>query len=199
MSRFSRPDKVFGVFQPFMSTISYSGYTNNNFWASQGVAGLHDDGSLTFRFWRENGKVYQEGDIRVLIFPQTHICLGRFPEGFRPKQSVYIGKGCGAHTADIQLRVDPSGYMNMWASPKNPQWYNLDNNDGDCTQLSHPQVNGWIGYLNGARWQDGVERTSTYKYVSNNTELEPTVSDGTTTSPLDVVGFRCNSCWDVEY
>lgn len=198
MSRFSRSDRVDGVFEYIDSSVNYSGYNNNNYWCVAGDAGYVHDPADTFRFWRENGKVYSEGDIRAHIFPEAHICLGRFPEGFRPKISVYIGKACGIHTADIQIRVDPSGYMSLWANPKNPAWYSLDNNSSDAQAESHPEVTGWVGYLNKTTWQDGVERTSSYHYVTS-PYLDATLNQGTTTSPMDLVGFRCNSCWDVGY
>lgn len=196
MSRFSRSDKVEGIFQAFYANIEYSGDLVSGIYAHSGTAGLVNDSSLTFHFWRENGKVYLEGEIRTLIFPGTHICLGRFPEGFRPKQQVYIGKGCGWHTADIQLRVDPSGFLDLWANSKNPAWYGISVG-GTKTNLT--QLNGWFSDLINDPWVDGITRTSTYRYVQTGTLSDEEALTGTTNSPMDIVGFRCNSCWDVEY
>lgn len=195
MSRFSRSDKVEGIFQAFYANIEYSGYLVSGVYAYSGTAGLVNESALTFHFWRENGKVYQEGDIRALIFPETHICLGRFPEGFRPKQQVYIGKACGIHTADIQLRVDPSGFLNLWINSKNPQWYGISVGG---TKTNPTQLNGWFSNLIDDPWLDGITRTSTYHYVETGT-LSDEALTGTTNSPMDKIGFRCNSCWDVEY
>lgn len=196
MSRFSRSDKVEGIFEPIIRTIEYSGNLTSGEVFYQGLCGLDTDSiAFTFHHWRENGKVYQEGDIRAIVFPGAHICLGRFKEGFRPKISVYIGKACGIHTADAQLRVDPSGYMNMWVQPNNPKYWSIET-AGSLS--SSAQLSGYSGKPNTTPWEDGQTRISTY-YAASGAEKEATISLQQTTIPLDLIGFRCNCCWDVEY
>lgn len=191
MGRFSRPDKVMGVFEPIVGEKNYEGLDVVGRVRFSGKAGITDVETNwnPWRFWREGGKVYSEGDIRVLVFSGYHICLGRVPEGFRPSHEVYIGKGMGIHTADAQIRVNANGYIFMWVSPNIPVLASFDNSS---TSTPSP-VTGIVDKFDND-WADGATRQTTY-YTPNVTNTD--IVEDTTTQGMELVAFRCNSVWEV--